>query len=135
MSGFSAASLPTLDFDFTGFPRDDGQEGNCTGKGVIPEPSEERLKAFGEAVSKLSDIGEFVQLAKTAGDDPEKIEAAKKLGESFTESAASIKDDLKLALVELGNGALTIEHLEELPPRVLGFFFRWLVEELLLPKG
>lgn len=45
MAGFDVGSVEKLDYDFTGITRDDG-EGNCSGKGLVPEPSNKRLQEF-----------------------------------------------------------------------------------------
>lgn len=112
MSGFSAASVDALEYDFTGFRRQDGQ-GACTGAGTIPEPSEAALDAF------LAKWGELRSMS------PEELEA----------KSATLVNELREALSELCSGTPSLEELKQLPPRVLRGFFRYIMVELTDPKG
>ena len=104
MSAFGADAVERLDFDFSAFPRGDGQPGNCTGKGYIPEPSEARLMGFQKALMAIGD----------AEDD---------------ESVESALPQVRQALAEFCQGHPTLEEIEQLPPRVLAAFVRWLRDQ------
>ena len=123
MSGFSQENLASLDFDFTGIRNAKGT-GPCTGKGVLDEPTEDRLTAFFTA------IGSLRQLTAEALTD----ESGEKLKE-LEESVDELRDDLHKALSAVGNGSPTVAQLEELPPRALRAFLNWVIEELTDPKG
>jgi len=109
MSGFTAAAVSTLDYNFGGIPAVGG--GYCTGKGVVPEPSEEAIEAFTKAVQALG----------ADEDGPE--------GTPHT-----VMDRLRSELSTFCAGAPTPEEINGLPPRALLAFARWLVGEL-VPKG
>lgn len=126
MSQFSLSALEDLAFDFTGFPRNDGK-GNCTGKGVIPEPTQAHLTAYAEGMKKLYD----------AESDPEKIaaQADKDLSPRARDAATKKRARQLLALTSaLCQGTPTTDELEELPPRVLTAFFKWVRKELSDPE-
>jgi hypothetical protein len=109
VSGFTAADAVTsLDFDFTAAPKESG-EGFCTGKGVVAEPTSERLSAF---------FDEIVALQKAASE----AEA----GQSSKEAL----DDMRRIATAVCGGCPSAEEIADLPPRYLGAFSKWLLDEL-----
>lgn len=102
MAGFTAAAVNTLDFDFTGIPSATGV-GNCTGKGVVAEPTESRLEGLYESVKALA-----------SEDNPD----------------ANAIGAMRQAVVDFCGGTPTAEEVADLPPRYLAAFARWLLSEL-----
>jgi len=123
MSGFSAEKLGSLDFDFTGIKNAKGT-GFCTGKGVMDEPSEDRITAYFEATNALRTLVAEALSDKTGAKIKE-----------IEDNAGGMLDDLRESLSAVGNGSPTIAQLEELPPRALRAFHAWVTEELTDPKG
>jgi hypothetical protein len=111
MSGFTAASAVTaLDFDFTGAPR---QDGTLFGelKGVIPEPTDERLAGYFTALGGLS---EDAIAAVEAGEDA---------------NAAAVAS-MRAAVTAFCAGTPSAEDIAQFPPRYLAAFTRWITSEL-----
>lgn len=130
--GFSYEdALDPLDYDFTGCPRADGAAGPCTGKGRVPEPSEEVLERFSVALEeneeRLLPLKEAIE-AK----DQDGIHAA---AEALKATRAEASESFKAAVADLCAGSPSRAQLDELPPRVFNAFAAWLTKELLLPKG
>lgn len=112
-SGFSIASVSTLDFDFTGIPREDGT-GTLTEKGIVAEPSEARLDAFSVAFTTLS---ERLQVVNPTADEQ-----------------VNVYKDMHSAIIDLCGGTPSPDELRQMPPRYLTAFFKWLMAELQGPK-
>lgn len=107
MSAFGADAVERLDFDFTSFPRGDGQPGNCTGKGYVPEPTE-------AAILRLI--------------------AAQKALEGLDDADTNLLEPVRASLADFCAGHPSAEEIAQLPPRVLLAFARWLSESL-APKA
>jgi hypothetical protein len=101
--------MPTiveLDYDFTNIPKVGGAPGEkCTGKGVIPEPTDEQIDAYLKVGKDL-----------------------KSPDVTFTEIRAAWTD----ALVELG---MPRDHLAELPLSMFHKFVDHVMDELLPNGG
>lgn len=123
MSGFSLESLNDLSFDFTEIPHASGT-GFCTGKGVMDEPSKDRIEAFFDSINAL----------RKRVADAAKDKSGKKL-EAITEDAEELLTGMRQALSDVGNGSPTVAQLEQLPPRALRGFSDWVQQELTDPKG
>lgn len=137
MSGFTAAELETLDFDFTGIPSatqptPTPEEPNppvayCTGKGVVPEPSTARLGRFYDYLDEGRKTIRDAIAAQEHGDDPTGgVQASARLSETL--------DRVRAALADVCGGHPSRAEIDELPPRALAAFFGWLAGEL-VPKG
>lgn len=118
MSGFSAASVAALSYDFTSFPQDDG-EGRCTGKGVIPEPTKAKLRAFYEGFDAL--------MQRDVDAEPPSEDEIKAL-------AAEMDEKVYGLLSGVCSGKPSVEELKQLPPRILSGFTRYIMESL-APKA
>lgn len=112
MSGFAADAVDVLDFDFTQIPRDDGN-GFVGGKGVVAEPSKDRITAFYEAFFAIRRLATDITAVPT--------------GDEIL--------DLAQIVANVCNGTPTYDEIALLPPRYLGAFVRWLLKELTDPKG
>jgi hypothetical protein len=123
MSGFSAEKLSSLDFDFTEIPHKSG-EGFCTGKGVMDEPSADRIEAFFASINALRKLV-F---------EAERDKSGKKI-KAIEDDAEVILAGMREALSAVGNGSPTVAQLEQLPPRALRAFSDWVQQELTDPKG
>jgi|GEM_PF-2332454 len=124
---FSAGSVSTLDYDFTAIPREDGQ-GTCSGKGIVTEPSEGRIKAFATALSEFqARVTEIEAEASKEGIDDATEEALKVEAEALTSK-------VKEVVADFCAGSPSLEELTQLPPRYFRAFTSWLGQEL-SPKG
>ena len=112
-TGFSIDSVTTLDFNFTGIPREDGK-GNLTERGIVAEPSEARLDAFTVSFAALN-----TRISAPKDDDAEQV---------------NIYRDMRAAIIDLCGGSPSPDELGQMPPRYLAAFFRWLMSELQGPK-
>lgn len=121
MPSFDAgAVVEPLAWDFTAFK---------AGKGVIPEPSDERIAAFMKAmmaVAQQEGTAELKALAD-AGDDEEKMLAAIA---ALPEDVMSGSKAMIAPYAGLCGGSPTKEQIAKLPPRVRFAFFTWLAGEL-----
>jgi hypothetical protein len=111
VTGFSSATVAALTFDFTAFPSDTDPNVRCTGKGIVPEPSTARLKAFGEALRSLYGT-----------DEPSEDAVVQSLEERIKER----EDAIYKAYADLCAGKPSEEELRQLPPRIFGQFCAWL---------
>lgn len=123
MGGFTVDKLGSLDFDFTEIPHKSG-DGFCSGQGVIPEPTESRIKAYFDAVGKIR--------ARTA--EALKDKSGKKLA-ALEEKSDEMQAELCQIISALGDGTPSEAQLAQLPPRALRVFFDWITSELTDPKG
>lgn len=114
MSGFSAALVEALTYDFTSFPKDGEDIGGerCAGKGRIPEPSKAQLEAFYRWLPSMR--------AELLTDED---------AEALDRNEATYK-----ALADLCSDRPCAEELAELPPRIFFKFVGWLLREL-APKA
>lgn len=117
MAKFSKANVESLDYDFTGFPSING--GNCSGKGIIPEPTKAIQNTFWELKNEILGEGTTVD-----------VEAAQKFSQREDAETISIK-----MFSDLCQDSPSFEELSELPPRIFNEFTTWLLTEIFLPKG
>lgn len=110
MSGFNAAAVETLDFDFTGIVGSDGVA--LTEKGIVSEPSDVLLADYFTANQSFQK--EALALLE-AGVEDEK--------DGVTHIA-----ELREAVKAVCNGTPSDAELDRLPPRYLAAFNRWLTE-------
>lgn len=113
---FSVDAVEALDYDFTGYPRDDGK-GMCTGKGRIPEPSQKDLQTYYEDLQEL-----------TSG------QSLQDLAERGSEGTAEHMDKLLGIVAKLCKNQPSQAELKELPPRILMLFIKWLGKEFNNPE-
>ena len=135
---FGPSQVSKLDFDFTSFPRNDGEPGKCTGKGVMPEPTEDLIKAFFEQVQELRGLGDLLkidkdELASLSEEDRTAFLELRK--QEIEEKFSAALPKTREAITTLGQGTPTVAELEQLPPRVMRAFSTWVLEELTDPKG
>jgi hypothetical protein len=117
MSGFTAAgSVPSLDYDFTAAPRLDGA-GNLTLKGVLPEPTDERLVAFYEALNAMR---------KAAAKDDSDVNAEA----DDADAQRTVIEKTRAVVVDFAAGTISPEDIAQIPPRYLSAFVAWLLKEL-----
>jgi hypothetical protein len=111
MSGFTAAAVSTLDFDFTGIPSQSNPGLLCTGKGVVAEPTDVAMVGF---FTELDALQKGIVAAVESGADAntESINAMRKACTTFC------------------GGTPTEAEIAELPPRYLAAFCRWIQTEL-----
>lgn len=122
MSNFSANAIE-LKYDFTGFPKNDGSKGKCTGKGVIPEPTQKDLQRYQEAMKELFQVEEDgIDLGQEA------LEA------QDTEALEEKLDKLLGLTAELCKHSPSVEDLRELPPRIQLAFQKHIYKELADPE-
>ena len=107
MAGFTAASVSTLDFDFTGVAVPPGVA-PFTAKGVVAEPTDAALNAFYAGMSNLRDA------ITSETTDPTEDQFAK----------------VRKVVIDFCAGSPSAEVLGALPPRYLQAFTRWLLTEL-----
>lgn len=118
MSGFSAASVAALSYDFRAFPKDDDSGERCTGKGTTPEPSKARLDDFYKGFAES-----FGALSEAAPEDADLEALAEERG-----------DKMYQLLADVCGQKPSVDELKELPPRILAKYTTWLLGEL-SPKG
>lgn len=119
MSGFSAASVTPLSYDFTLFPLDGSDNGaRCTGKGRIPEPSKRALEAF---------FREFEAVFRPGVDEAPS-------DDDVVHAVEDLEDQIYGLLSNVCSGQPSPEELKQLPPRILAAFTRYLLENL-APKA
>lgn len=106
MSGFTAAAVSTLDYDFTGVAVPPGHE-PFTDKGVVAEPTDAALEKF---YSSMSDLRDAVTDESAASDG--------QIGQ------------IRAIVIEFCAGSPDAATLTRLPPRYLQAFTRWLLTEL-----
>ena len=109
MATFTLSGIESLEYDFREFKKADGT--NCTGHGVIPEPSGEQLDAF---IRAMVAIGNDAEAKADSGDEG-----------NF--SLAEVRKRMIDAVASLG---VDRAHLEELPLRAVQPFAMWLQSEL-----
>lgn len=123
MAGFDVGSVEKLDYDFTGITRDDG-EGFCSGKGIVPEPSNKRLQEFQRSL--LEYTKERMPEVSENGDRDIQKELAAAL-EAIEQDAAD-RETMTEILSDLTKGAPSKEEIDELPPRYFTRFFQYVYE-------
>ncbi|PLS86465.1 MAG: hypothetical protein CYG60_07075 [Actinobacteria bacterium] len=119
MSMFSLSAIEALDYDFTGIPSNSRHGEKCTGKGTIPEPSQERIEAYATATRELYEVEENDEV------------------EDAIERAAQEKEKSKTLLkltAELCQNSPSAEEIEDLPPRYQKGFLTWIFRELANPE-
>jgi hypothetical protein len=121
VANFSIAAVETLDYDFTGFLKEDGK-GYCTGKGTIPEPSQ---KALDEYFQSLSEIMESV---------PGQGKAVKRVLDIDPEQQKEQLAEIFAAIAKLCSNQPNQEQLMELPPRIKIAFLKWVNQEFQNPE-
>jgi len=138
VSNFSLQAVETLDYDFTGFPSNTSKD-KCKGKGSIPEPTEDMLTAYAEAVAKLFEIkkGDDIEAALDGG-DPTATSANAEPG-SPEKKAKKKEEEAKAAALlgftaDLCQNSPSTEELTELPPRIRNAFMKWVYKELSDPE-
>ncbi len=109
MSGFTAAAVNALDFDFAGIPAQDGS-GLLTEKGVVAEPTDLALSTFFSAMSEVQ---------------KEALAAAEAGALDGSDAVAKVRS----AVIDVCGGTPTAASLMQLPPRYLVAFSRWLTNE------
>lgn len=124
MSGFKASeAVERLDYDFTDLQVSDPaqQEILAGAKGTIPEPSQQQLDGYFEAMrTLLSDLG--VDLAD-AGSPQQLMAAFAKLPEGALER---MNEGMVQAVADLCGGQPSRDQIAALPPRVRQAFVGWL---------
>ena len=125
MSKFSVKSVESLDYDFTGLPREDG-EGYCSGRGMIPEPSESDQQAFAEAMREL--------FGTESPDDEALEEMAGGAANVDFEEAQAKKSRMIEAISGYCKGHPSAEELAQLYPRHFILFAKWLTQEITDPN-
>ena len=103
MSGFTAAAVSALDYDFTGMVVPPGAE-PFTAKGVVAEPTDTALEAF---YAGMADLRAAVTDEATASDG----QIAK----------------IRALVTTFCNGSPSPEVVAALPPRYLQAFTKWLL--------
>lgn len=120
MAKFSLAAVETLDYDFTGFPKEDGK-GYCTGKGTIPEPSQKALDQYFKDLSEImGGGGAAAHVRDITQIDPEVQK--EQLAAVFA------------AIAKLCSNQPSKEQLMELPPRIKIAFLKWVNQEFQNPE-
>lgn len=121
MAQFQIDSVEPLDYDFTGFPKNDGK-GKCTGKGTVPEPTKKLLMAYSAS------------LRKVYGLDDEGEEDVKEAVEKDKMNSEERQDEMLSLTSALCQNSPTAAELKQLPPRILAAFMKWVYEELSNPE-
>lgn len=130
MSKFTLDVLETLDYDFTGFPSNQG--GQCKGVGTVPEPTQPILDAYTKGVRALFDIREGETSEEvTARLEAELADGGKKAQE---EKAKAATEGMISLTAELCQHSPDADELTELPPRVRNAFMKWVHKELANPE-
>ncbi len=125
MSTFSVSIIEPLEYDFTKIRSNSGS-GYCKGKGIIPEPSQTALEAYGAAVRELYKVDESKDV--TAAMDADERQA-------HSDAEAKERSDTLLALTSgLCQNQPSDEQLKDLPPRYCRAFMKWIFAELQDPK-
>lgn len=112
MALYSASSVEALEYDFRGIKTADGK-GYCSGKGEIPEPSQEDLEEFQRVMELYS---------------PDKLAKMSK------EEQKAADEHTMDAVVKLCKNSPSKDELMELPPRRQRGFFKVLLKELVDPE-
>ena len=121
VSGFSADVLELLEYDFTGFPSNSG--GQCSGKGIVPEPTQTHLETYATALQDLFGLNK----------DDDKDEVEEKIEKTATSSEEKSNRLLELTS-DLCQQTPSAAELKELPPRIRNAFMKWVYKELSDPK-
>lgn len=125
MSTFSVDSVETLDYDFTGFPKNAGR-GKCKGKGVIPEPTQGHLIAYAEGLRQLYQV--------PTDDDDSETKVSQEIEKSATEQSEKRQEGLLKLTAALCQNSPSAAELRELPPRIRTAFMKHVYQELSNPK-
>lgn len=121
MAQFTIEHLEALEYDFTGFPANSG--GKCKGKGTIPEPTKQMLLDYAEAIRTMFSAENLSDLT-----DEEIANAAEK-------DLDERSDRLLEATSTLCSGTPTKDQLQDLPPRILRAFMKWVYREIADPEA
>lgn len=130
MSQFTVETIEKLEYDFTGIkhniqPQKKGAAAKfCTGKGVVPEPTETQLEGYSVGVKKIFGLD-------TAADSAETKEKVEGKIEKSDESTTKKLMGLTSALCQ---GTPSKAELEELPPRYRNAFLKWIYSEVTNPE-
>lgn len=116
---FSYDSIEDLSYDFQSAPNNKGT-GRCKGVGCVPEPTQKALEAYSAATRELFQV-------KTDED-------AKKVAVDRKRQSEEQADTFLALTAELCQNQPSKEDLEELPPRVLRGFLKWLMRSVVDPK-
>jgi len=123
MGGFSADTFEKLDYDFTKIPKNSG-EGFCTGKGTIPEPSDEMLQEFQKGAAE-----DAAKLMGGSVSQQDLLRDPAKLVDLVSRTAETRKATEK-RLAKLCRNSPSEKELSELPPRYFNGFANWLTDEV-----
>ena len=124
MATFSNNSVETLDYDFTSFPKNSGR-GNCTGKGVIPEPTQAHLQTFSDGMKLLSGSTN----AELTKEDQSKL-----IDKIASEGEEAMEDKVLKLIAGLCQNKPSVTELKQLPPRIRTAFVKWIHQQLADPK-
>lgn len=131
MSTFTYDVIEPLAYDFTQIPHNSGQ-GFCTGQGVIPEPTQDHLIAYGEEVKALFNMED--------GDTAEDVQRrlAEELKDKSTKQQKAAADKASRKMLEitakLCQQSPSADQLGELPPRARNAFLKWVQKEVANPE-
>ncbi len=125
MSTFSYDAIEKIEYDFTSIPNNSGS-GFCSGKGVIPEPTQPVLEAYAAGIKKLYGLDDE--------DGKQEIEEAMEAGDSAAKTDGEEAPGLMALTAALCQNSPSEAELDELPNRAKLAFMKWIYGELQDPK-
>ena len=129
MANFTIDALELLEYDFTGFPSNTQPGKKCTGKGIVPEPTQTHLDTYAEKLKDLFKVKE----GETQAEVTERMEAD--MASDAGELTGKEKSEQLLQLTaDLCQNSPNARELGELPPRIRNAFMKWVYKELADPK-
>jgi hypothetical protein len=144
--GFTAAdAVIPFDYDFTGMVTIKGVRQRVGGwpqelyevQGVTPEPSQEQVRLFQEALRRVYQLGEFAPDAEGGGDEVTGQELAEKVAASLSLTEITKRDEEIAGIyAAVCSNEPSAEQILLLPHRQRAAFIGYLSNELLNPtKG
>ena len=130
MSQFTVETIEALEYDFTKIkhnvqPKTKGAAVKyCSGKGVIPEPTETQLEGYSAGVKAIFGLDQ-------ADDD---AETKKQVEGEIVKANESVTKKLMGLTSALCQGSPSKSALEELPPRYRNAFLKWVYAEVTNPE-
>lgn len=129
MSQFTVDTIEALEFDFTKIkhnvqPARAKEVKYCSGKGVIPEPTEKQLEGYSAGVKAIFGLDQ-------ADDD---AETKKQVEGEIVKANESVTKKLMGLTSALCQGSPSSAELEELPPRYRNAFLKWVYAEVTNPE-
>jgi hypothetical protein len=119
MAGFdSGTAVEAMDFNF---------EAHGGPKGVIPDPSQKKMRKFQRAAGEIQ--REFKLLMKANEDDDKNPTLSAEELNALADKADALSDKLDDVIAEMCSGIPSAEEVHKLPHRVKMAFTEWLMEQ------